>query len=159
MDSSPTPPAMREMRAMRPDPVHILLVEDDPVDAWLTHEALRRGAAPKRITVVGDGEEALALLRQEPPFEGTRRPDLILLDLTLPRLGGQSVLETLKSDPRWRSIPVLVLTGSATDDDVAASYDRYANGVLRKPATVEQLVGLTTRLEEFWFSTATLPSA
>src|SRR5215468_10049461 len=115
------------MQPTATEPVEVLLVEDNPGDVLLTREALRDGKVHTRLNVVTDGEQALAYLRRQPPFENAPRPDLILLDLNLPRKNGQEVLAEIKGDEFFRRIPVVVLTSSQAEQDILKSYDLRAN--------------------------------
>src|ERR1700710_721119 len=121
---------------MKPSPIEILLVEDNPADVRLTQEALREGKVKNNLSVARDGEEALAFLRRE----GEPRPDLILLDLNLPRRDGREVLKEIKSDPRLMSIPVVVLTTSEAEVDIVKSYSLHANCYITKPVDLEQFI-------------------
>ena len=145
------------MTASAAAPLEILLVEDEPAGARLTLETLRSFRARNRITVATDGTEAMAYLRREGPHAGARRPDLIILDLNMPRMNGHEVLAAVKSDPALRRIPVVVLTTSTSDDDIRESYDRHANCYVTKPADLRQFAATMQRLEEFWFSVVRLP--
>jgi CheY-like chemotaxis protein len=140
-----------------PRPVEILLVEDNPGDVVLTREALRDTKVPTRLSVAADGEEALARLRRQGPFAAAARPDLILLDLNLPRLGGREVLAAVKADEQLRRIPVVVLTSSEAEQDVAASYDLHANCYVTKPVDLGQFLRVVKSIEDFWLHTARLP--
>lgn len=139
-------------------PVEILLVEDSPGDVRLTQEALREAQVDNRLHVVRDGEAALQFLRREPPFAGAPRPDLILLDLNLPRKDGREVLREVKSDPSLRRIPVIVLTTSQAEDDVVTVYDLSANCLICKPVDFERFLEVVRTLEDFWLATVKLPS-
>lgn len=138
-------------------PINILLVEDNPGDVLLTQEALADARIVNTLDVVTDGEQALAYLRRESPYEHATRPDLILLDLNLPRLSGHEVLETVKMDVALKRIPVVVLTTSDADHDVLKSYDLYANSYITKPVNVERFSEVIRQLHEFWFSIVKLP--
>lgn len=135
----------------------ILLVEDDADDVALLREALKTARMSVILNVVEDGVKALAYLRREPPYDRALRPDLVLLDLRLPKRGGLEVLRDVKGDDALRSIPVLVLAGAADEADVAATYRLGANGHLPKPASFEQYENIVRLLEEFWFGAAKLP--
>jgi two-component system response regulator len=126
--------------------LEILLIEDTPIEARRTMRALRQGLIRPRITVVEDGEEALALLRSRPGF----RPDVILLDWYLPRKGGREVLDDLKSDPRFRHVPIVVLSVSDRQEDVVAAYDSHANAFVTKPADPEQFARALKFIDSFW---------
>lgn len=138
-------------------PIRILLVEDDPGDVLLTREALAESAFPNCIEVVSNGEEAIEYLGRQGPFQGNERPDLVLLDLNLPRLGGLDVLKTIKRDESLRSIPVVVLTTSCTEEDVTNSYRLHANAYVCKPVEVEQFLGAVRGIDHFFVEIARLP--
>lgn len=138
-------------------PVRILLIEDDPGDIVLTREALAESCVPNHIEVVSNGEEAIEYLRREGSFQDAERPDLVLLDLNLPRLGGLEVLANIKHDQSLRSIPVVVLTTSCTQDDVANSYHLQANAYVCKPVEMEQFLGAVRGIDRFFFKVAQLP--
>jgi len=134
----------------------ILIVEDNPGDVRLVREALKACASSHRLQVARDGEEALAMLRRQPPHQGSSRPNLVLLDLNLPRMDGRELLAQLKHDPELRRIPVVVLTTSGAERDVQSSYDLHANGYVVKPIEVEQLFDMIRVIEQFWFHVARL---
>ncbi len=138
--------------------VDILLVEDNPGDVVLTRKAFADSEIDSTLHVAPDGEAALRFLRREGESAAQPRPDLVLLDLNLPRLSGHEVLAQLKADPALRSIPVVVLTSSAAPSDIQASYDRHANAYVTKPLKLSELVSAVSRLEGFWFRTARLPT-
>ena len=138
-------------------PVRILLVDDDPVDVRLTQEALREGKVLAIIESVFDGVEAMAYLRREGPYRQAREPDLILLDLNMPRKDGREVLSEIKSDPGLRHIPVVILTTSGADQDVIKTYNLGANAYVVKPVDLDQLVTIVQKIEEFWFTVVRLP--
>jgi CheY-like chemotaxis protein len=138
--------------------VEILLVEDNPGDARLTMEALREGVVCNHVTHVHDGEEALALLRRAGPYTGAPRPDLILLDLNLPRKDGREVLAQIKNDDRLRRIPVVVLTTSEADEDVLNVYNLNANCYVTKPMGLDEFLQAVRAIENFWLSVVKLPS-
>ena len=123
-------------------PIEILLVEDNPGDVRLTMEALRDGKLHNRISVARDGVEALAFLRHEDSFADAARPDVILLDLNLPKKNGHEVLAEIKADPRLKRIPVVILTTSKADEDVVRSYDLHANCYVNKPVDLEQFMSI-----------------
>jgi Response regulator containing CheY-like receiver, AAA-type ATPase, and DNA-binding domains len=137
--------------------IDILLVEDNPADVRLTELALGEVGLTNTLHVVEDGREALAFLRREPAYADAVRPDLVLLDLDLPRVHGTEVLETLNDDDDLRRLPVIVLTSSTADEDVAASYDRHANAYVEKPVDVDEFMRVARVIEEFWLSTVKLP--
>ena len=138
--------------------LEILLVEDSPSDARLIREALRESSISIQITVAGDGVEATDYLYRAEAGE-VQRPDLVLLDLNLPRKTGREVLAEIKSDPKLMQIPVIVMTSSHADQDVSDAYSLSANCYIAKPATLDEYVHVVKTLEEFWFVTATLPDS
>jgi chemotaxis family two-component system response regulator Rcp1 len=136
----------------------ILLVEDNPADVRLTQEALRNGKIQHEMYVARDGVEAISLLRRQDPFQKAPRPDLILLDLNLPRKDGREVLAEIKADPDLKSIPVIILTSSQAEEDVLKTYDLHANGYIVKPVDLEQFFMVIRQIKEFWMSIVMLPS-
>lgn len=143
------------MTALRP--VEILMVEDNPGDVRLTREALAEGKVFNNLHVVSDGEEAMEFLLQQGRHPEATRPDLVLLDLNLPRMDGRQVLERIKSDPQLRRIPVVVLTSSAAEQDIARSYDLHANCYVTKPVDFEQFIRAVRSVDEFWLTVVRLP--
>ena len=143
--------------SQRSRPVEILLVEDNPGDVRLTREALREGKVRNNLYVVSDGVEALEFLRRQGQHIDAARPDLILLDLNLPRKDGREVLQDIKSDPALRHIPVVVLTSSQADQDIIRAYDLHANCYVTKPVDFEQFIHVVRTIENFWFSIVKLP--
>lgn len=137
---------------------HILLVEDNPADILLTREAFKSSRLNNRLEVAEDGEIALEVLHKAAAAGESALPDLILLDLNLPKIDGLEVLRTIKDDPMLRRIPTIVLTSSAADRDVLGSYDRHANGVIVKPVDFPQLQKTVFQLESFWFCIVRLPT-
>lgn len=137
--------------------VEILLVEDNPDDVDLTIEAFRESHSPSRLHVVEDGVEALAFLRRQGGYSDAPRPDLILLDLNLPRKTGYEVLVEVKADPVLRGIPVVVLTTSAAEADVARSYALSANCFITKPVDLDAFFGVVRLVDRFWRNIVTLP--
>jgi CheY-like chemotaxis protein len=137
----------------------VLLVEDDPGDVLIAEEALRAGHVDSRLEVVADGVEAIAYLRNEDGYTDAARPDLILLDLNLPRKSGHEVLSEVKADPALRSIPVVVLTTSGLEEDVMRCYDHYANVYVTKPVDFEQFTQVVKQIDDFFMSVAELPSS
>ena len=138
--------------------VQILLVEDNPGDARLTKEALREAKVHNALHQVFDGVEALAFLHREGDYADAPRPDLILLDLNLPRMDGCEVLHEIKNDSDLKRIPVVILTSSAAEQDILKSYDLHANCYITKPVDIQGFVTLVKSVENFWFSLVTLPS-
>ena len=138
-------------------PVDILLVEDNPADVRLTVEAFKDGKIANRLHVTRDGVEAINFLLRLPPYENAIRPDLILLDLNLPKKNGREVLAEIKQAPSLRQIPVVVLTTSKADEDVIRSYDLHANCYISKPIDFERLIQVVRAIENFWISVVKLP--
>ena len=136
----------------------IFLVEDNKGDIRLIQEALKQSSVPHQIEVVRDGMEAMAYLRQEGDYVNAVRPDLIVLDLNLPKKDGREVLAEIKSDPQLKSIPVIVLTTSRNEDDITQSYNLHANCYITKSRNLSQLFKIVKRIEEFWLSTVTFPT-
>ncbi len=139
-------------------PARVLLVEDNEGDAVLTEEALHACEVEIDMDRVRDGVEALAFLRREDRYPAATRPDLIILDLNMPRMSGREVLEVLKRDPDLSTIPVVVLTTSSVAKDIADSYDLQANCYVIKPIEFDQFQTIVQQLSEFWFALAKLPS-
>jgi len=138
-------------------PIEILLVEDSPSDTALTIEALKGGKVVNRLNHVEDGVEALAYLRREGKYSNAGKPDLIMLDLNLPRKDGREVLEELKSDPVLKTIPVIVLTTSRSDKDILRSYELHANCYITKPVEFSNFLDVVRSIEQFWLTVVTLP--
>lgn len=138
-------------------PIEILLVEDEPGDAYLTTEALKAAKIINRVHVVEDGIEAMAFLHREAPHACAPRPDLILLDLNLPRKDGRQVLAEIKGNPSLSAIPVVVLTTSSADDDVLRSYSLHANCFITKPVGLEQFMAVVRATQEFWLGIVRMP--
>lgn len=138
-------------------PIEILLVEDDPGNVLLTQEALNENRYPLIIHDVADGVAAMAFLHRAPPYANAVRPDLVLLDLNLPKKDGREVLEDLKSDPDLRSIPVVVLTTSGAEEDVLRSYDLHANAYVQKPLDMDKFVNVIQTFDEFFLNVVRLP--
>lgn len=138
-------------------PVEILLVEDNPGDVRLTIEALKEAKVLNKLTVVKDGIEALSLLRRQGPHAQPVRPDLILLDLNLPRKDGREVLAEIKADNNLKHIPVVILTTSQDEQDVLKSYNLYANCYITKPVDLEQFIRVVKSIEDFWLGIVMLP--
>src|SRR5258706_1331985 len=138
-------------------PIVILLVEDNLGDIRLTREALKENKVRNAMDVVNDGVEALAFLRREGPHENAARPDLILLDLNLPKKGGLEVLAEIKADDALKSIPVVVLTTSQAEQDIVRSYNLYANAYVTKPVDLEQFIAVIKSIEDFWVEIVKLP--
>jgi CheY-like chemotaxis protein len=138
-------------------PVEVLLVEDNPGDVRLTREALKEGKIRNNLHVARDGVEALAFLRRQGEHAGAPRPDLILLDLNLPRKDGREVLTEIKEDASLRQIPVVVLTSSQAEEDIVRAYDLHANCYISKPVDLDQFINVVRSIEDFWFTVVKLP--
>ena len=138
-------------------PVHILLVEDNAGDVRLTREALKEGKVANSLTVAADGVEALAILRREGRYKDESRPDLILLDLNLPRKDGREVLAEIKEDPALKRIPVVVLTTSKAEEDIYRTYDLGVSSFITKPVSFAGLVEVMRTWTRYWFEIVELP--
>jgi two-component system, chemotaxis family, response regulator Rcp1 len=139
--------------------IEILLVEDNPGDARLTLEAFKEGKVINNLVVISNGVEALAYLRQQGAYANSTTPDLILLDLNLPKKDGREVLAEIKADERLRLIPVVVLTTSSAPDDVTRAYGSHANCYITKPVDLDQFLRVVQSIESFWLSLVRLPPA
>jgi CheY-like chemotaxis protein len=142
-----------------PAPVAVLLVEDDPGDVLMIREAFEENKVRNELHVCSDGEDALLFLRQEGPHEGAPRPDLVLLDLNLPRRDGREVLAEIKADERLRTIPVVVLTTSEAEEDVLRSYALHANAYVTKPVDFDRFIDVVRQIDEFFVTVVKLPGA
>lgn len=140
-------------------PIEILLVEDNPGDVRLAAEALRDAKVRNQLHVVEDGVEAMSFLRREGQYVGISRPDLILLDLNLPRKDGREVLAEIKQDADLKRIPVVILTSSAAEQDVLQAYNLYANCYITKPVDLDQFLKVVKSIEDFWLVVVRLPPA
>jgi CheY-like chemotaxis protein len=138
-------------------PVEILLVEDNPGDVRLTQEALKEGKVHNNLSVAGDGVEAMSFLHREGSYATAPRPDIILLDLNLPKKDGRQVLAEVKADPDLRRIPVVVLTTSKAEEDILKTYDLHANCFITKPVEFEQFIKVVQSIEGFWLTIVQLP--
>ncbi len=138
---------------------NILLVEDNPGDVRLTQEAFKEGKKKVNLEVVMDGIEALRYLRKEDEYSDRPTPDLILLDLNLPKWDGRQVLKAIKSDQKLRSIPVLILTTSNAEQDIINSYDLHANCFINKPVDFDSFFSIIQQIESFWLKTTILPTS
>jgi len=139
-------------------PVEILLVEDNPDDAALTIETLREGRIHNHITLVEDGEQAMDFLRRNEPYSEAPRPDLILLDLQLPRKNGREVLKEVKEDSELKRIPVVIMTTSSAEQDIFESYNLHANCYLTKPVELDEFVEVVRKIEDFWLAIVKRPA-
>jgi two-component system, chemotaxis family, response regulator Rcp1 len=143
---------------MTPRAIEILLVEDNPGDVRLTLEAFKGISVPNNFSVVSDGVEALAYLRQQGPYANSMQPDLILLDLNLPKKDGREVLAEIKADEHLMQIPVIVLTTSAAEEDIARAYRAHANSYISKPVDLVQFFSVVHSIESFWLTLVKLPT-
>lgn len=139
--------------------VEVLLIEDNPGDVVLTQEAFKHSKIQTNIKVVNDGEMALDYLFKRNGFDDENTPDLVLLDLNLPRIDGREVLETIKSNDMTKLIPVVVLTSSDAENDIVDTYDLQANSYVVKPLSMSDFVKVVSAIEDFWFTVVSLPSA
>ncbi|CAB1369476.1 response regulator [Denitratisoma oestradiolicum] len=138
-------------------PAEFLLVEDNPGDVRLTQEALRECKLRNNLSVVGDGVEALAFLRRQGKYASAPRPDVILLDLNLPKKGGREVLAEIKADSSLRRIPVVIITSSEAEQDVLSSYDLHVNCYVNKPVDLDQFIKVVRSISTFWLTIVKLP--
>ncbi len=142
----------------RSTPVEILLVEDNPGDVRLTQEALKESKVTNNLSVAEDGVEALAFLKREGKYADAPRPDLLLLDLNLPKKDGRELLEEIKADENLRRIPVVVLTTSKAEEDILRMYDQHANCYITKPIDFDQFIEVVKSIEDFWLTIVKLPT-
>jgi CheY-like chemotaxis protein len=138
-------------------PIEVLLVEDDPGDVVLTKEAFADNKVSNKLSIVSDGEEAMRFLRREGDYTDAPRPDLVLLDLNLPRMDGRQVLEEIKADETLRTIPVVVLTTSEAEEDIIRSYRLHANAYVTKPVDFDQFIKVVRQIDDFFVSVVKLP--
>lgn len=138
-------------------PIEILMVEDSPTDALIAREALDYAKVLNKLHIVENGEEAMAFLRREGKYAGAVRPDIILLDLNLPRKDGREVLAEIKADDGLKLIPVVVLTTSKAEEDIIKAYGLHANCYITKPVNFDRFTEVVRSIEQFWFSVVTLP--
>ncbi len=143
---------MRDVKA-----IDVLLVEDDPGDVLMTREAFKDNKLANRLSVVPDGIDAMAFLRKEDQYAGSPTPDLVLLDLNLPRMDGREVLAAMKSDPELRRIPVVVLTTSEAEEDVLRSYSLHANAYVTKPVDFHRFIEVVRQIDDFFVTVVRLP--
>ncbi len=139
-------------------PIDVLLVEDDPGDVLMTREAFEENKVANRLAVVPDGVDAMAFLRKEGEYADAPTPDLVLLDLNLPRMDGREVLAAMKSDPELRRIPVVVLTTSEAEEDVLRSYSLHANAYVTKPVDFQRFIDVVRQIDDFFVSVVRLPN-
>ncbi len=142
---------------MAMDSVHILLVEDNEGDILLTKEALEEVKLTNTVSIMRDGEAAIKFLNKETPYQKEKEPDLILLDINLPKIGGQEVLKYIKTSSHLRHIPVIVLTTSSSYEDVSSSYRNYANCYIVKPVEIDDFIKAVAQIEDFWIKIVKLP--
>ncbi|OGR74945.1 MAG: response regulator [Elusimicrobia bacterium GWC2_64_44] len=138
-------------------PIEILLVEDNPDDVALTVRSFKKARMQNRVSVAGDGVEALAFLRREGKYSAVPRPDIILLDLNLPRMNGHELLEIIKSDPELKDIPVIILTTSKAEEDITGTYKLHSNCFITKPVLMEDFDRVIRTIQDFWFVIVKLP--
>ncbi len=137
--------------------IHLLLVDDNEGDILLTKEALEEARIINKISIAYDGVEAINFLKKTPPYHGTEMPDLILLDINLPKMDGKEVLSIIKKDPDLKRIPVIMLTTSSSEKDILTSYDNHANCYITKPVDLERFMEVVRTIEDFWISIVKLP--
>ena len=137
--------------------IEILLVEDNPGDVRLTQEAFKAGKVHNTLHVVWDGEEAMAFLNREGDYIGAPRPDIILLDLNLPKKDGREVLKEIKSNENLKNIPVVILTTSSAEEDILKSYNLHANCYITKPVDLDKFITIVQYIEDFWLTIVKLP--
>ena len=140
-------------------PIEVLLIEDNAGDVRLTLEALRDAKVLNHLSIVSDGVEAMAFLHKQPPFDKVPRPDIILLDLNLPRMNGREVLREIKTHESLRRIPVVILTTSRAEEDILRTYDLHANCFVTKPVDFDQFELVVRSISDFWFEIVKLPPA
>ena len=150
---------MEDLDHLRIKPIEILLAEDNPGDARLTVEGFKDAKIKNNITVVEDGIEAMAYLRHEGPYANAALPDLILLDLNMPRKDGREVLAEIKADENLMRIPVLIFTVSSAERDILAAYNLQANAFITKPIDLDEFITVVKSLEEFWLTIVKLPQS
>lgn len=145
------------MSKINGQPIEILMVEDNPSDVRLTIEAFKDAKVSNRMHVTVDGEDAMAFLRREGGYSNAPRPDLILLDLNLPKKNGREVLAEIKADPELKRIPVVVLTTSDDEKDILTAYDLHVNAYVKKPVDLDQFISIVEAVEDFWLTVVKLP--
>lgn len=142
---------------MQVDEIHILLVEDNEGDVVLTLEALNEAKLKNKISVVRDGEQALEFLYKKNKYDGQESPQLILLDINLPKMDGKEVLMKIKTDPELKRIPVVILTTSSSENDILEAYNNHANCYITKPVDLDKFIDVIHTIEDFWISIVQLP--
>jgi two-component system, chemotaxis family, response regulator Rcp1 len=138
-------------------PAEVLLVEDNPSDVRLTREAMKEGTVVNNLHVVGDGQAAIDFLTRKPPYQNAPRPDLVLLDLNLPKKSGREVLAEIKANDSLKTIPIVVLTTSKAEEDVAGTYKLHANCFITKPVDLDKFIAVVHQVENFWLEVVRLP--
>ena len=138
-------------------PVEILLVEDNPADVLLMEEALQEGKMSNNLYAVGNGDEAMDYLKKRGKYKDASRPDLIMLDLNLPKKDGREVLAEVKTDPELMNIPIVIITTSRSEEDIDMTYTLHANAYVTKPLSVRQFFEVVQKIEDFWFTIVKLP--
>jgi chemotaxis family two-component system response regulator Rcp1 len=159
LQSYPMPSSLSSMALNADRKIEILLVEDNPADVRLTREIFENGHDSTHLNVVRDGEEAMAFIRREGDYADSPRPQLVLLDLNLPRKDGREVLQELKTDTELCQIPVVVLTTSAAESDILRSYQLHANCFITKPLDLDEFFEVVSSIKDFWLANARLPSS
>ena len=142
---------------MNAKPIEVLLIEDSPGDVRLTKEALKEGKILNNLNVVNDGVEAMGFLKKEGEYQISPTPDLILLDLNMPKKDGREVLAEIKADTKLKSIPVVILTTSSAEEDILKSYDLHANCYITKPVDLDQFIKVVKSINDFWLNIVELP--
>ena len=145
------------MNEARVKPIDILLVEDNPADVRLTIEAFKEGKVNNKLHVIENGEDAILFLKQEGQYSDAPRPDLILLDLNLPKKDGREVLEDIKNEPELKRIPVVILTTSKAEEDILRTYNLHANCYIHKPVDLNEFISVARSIENFWLTIVKLP--
>jgi len=145
------------MEGMASCPIEVLLIEDNPADVRLMREALKDSKILNNLHVTNDGETAMSFLRREGDYAGVPEPHLVLLDLNLPGKDGREVLDEIKNDPALKHIPVVIVTTSATEEDILKSYCHHANCYVTKPVNLDQFVKVVNAIEDFWLTIVKLP--
>lgn len=145
------------MYRAKTEPIEILMVEDNPSDVRLTMEAFKDAKVYNNMSVAADGEDAMAFLKRQGRYADSPRPDLILLDLNLPKKNGREVLEEIKADPDLKRIPVVILTTSDDEKDILQAYDLHVNAYITKPVDLDQFIKIVEAVEDFWLSVVKLP--
>lgn len=141
-----------------PRRIKLLMAEDDPEDQMLVRKAFKKARVLNALDIVGDGEELMKYLRQQAPYADARRPDLLLLDLNMPKKDGREALAEIKADPQLRRIPVVILTTSSAEEDVLRSYDLGVSSYIEKPVTFSKLVDVVAAIGKYWFEIVRLPT-